>query len=104
MPTCAASMPAVKLQQECPWCRRPIAIVYVQGREVPQCFCPSPEARHRPASGRPRVIPNQARLPSEDRRRKHGGPKRGLPQEYLDFVKTLPRTDVMRYLDEERER
>jgi hypothetical protein len=31
-------------------------------------------------------------------------PKRGLPQEYRDFVKTLPRTDVMRYMDEERER
>jgi prevent-host-death family protein len=30
--------------------------------------------------------------------------KRGLPQSYLDFVKTLPRTDVMQYLDEERER
>jgi hypothetical protein len=31
-------------------------------------------------------------------------PKRGLPQAYLDFVKTLPRTDVMQYLDQERER
>ena len=31
-------------------------------------------------------------------------PKRGLPKSYLAFVKTLPRTDVMQYLDEERER
>ena len=31
-------------------------------------------------------------------------PKRGLPQEYRDFVNTLPRTDVMQYLDEERGR
>jgi hypothetical protein len=30
--------------------------------------------------------------------------KRGLPGEYLAFVKKLPRTDVMRYLDELRER
>jgi hypothetical protein len=31
-------------------------------------------------------------------------PKRGLPEDYLAFVKTLPRTDVMQYLDELRER
>jgi antitoxin (DNA-binding transcriptional repressor) of toxin-antitoxin stability system len=30
--------------------------------------------------------------------------KRGLPADYLAFVKTLPRTDVMQYLDELRER
>ncbi len=29
-------------------------------------------------------------------------PKRGLPPAYLDFVKTLPRTDVIQYLDELR--
>jgi prevent-host-death family protein len=28
--------------------------------------------------------------------------KRGLPQAYVAFIKTLPRTDVMRYLDELR--
>jgi antitoxin (DNA-binding transcriptional repressor) of toxin-antitoxin stability system len=30
------------------------------------------------------------------------GIKRGLPGEYLAFVKTLPRTEVMQYLDELR--
>ncbi len=30
-------------------------------------------------------------------------PKRGLPQAYLEFVKTLPQTDVMEALDELRE-
>jgi prevent-host-death family protein len=31
-------------------------------------------------------------------------PKRGLPKEYLEFIKTLPRTDVVKYLQEERSR
>jgi prevent-host-death family protein len=30
--------------------------------------------------------------------------KRGLPKDFLAFIKSLPRTDVMQYLDEERER